>query len=210
MESTTPVNEVLPVVFLPGAGGKSSFWKPVADRLWRIGPAIVLGYPGMGDVPTDTGIETLEDYYEILLKILPPRFHLIAQSMGNVLALRIALEQPSRVQKLVLCAVTGGIDVLSLGGENWRESFLQEFPKHPRWYFDDTTDFSTQLSQIACPTLILSGANDPLSPQAVAEFLKTEIPDSRHVTVESGTHSMAIDQPDIIATEIRSFLSPFG
>ena len=77
----------VPIVYLPGAGGRSSFWRPVADRLWRHGAPIVLGYPGFGDVPPDPSLGSLDDLYRAIRSILPQRFHLVAQSMGNVLAL---------------------------------------------------------------------------------------------------------------------------
>ncbi len=53
----------LPIVYLPGGGGRSSFWRPVADRLWRRGAPVVLGYPGFGDVPPDPSLRSLSDLY---------------------------------------------------------------------------------------------------------------------------------------------------
>ncbi len=40
-----------PLVFLPGAGGSASFWRPVADRLADLGPVHLFGYPGFGGLP---------------------------------------------------------------------------------------------------------------------------------------------------------------
>ena len=83
----------LPIVYLPGGGGRArSSWRPVADRLWKRGAPIVFGYPGFGDVPPDAEPALAR---RSLLKLGPrrcsERFHLVAQSMGGVLALRMAL-----------------------------------------------------------------------------------------------------------------------
>jgi pimeloyl-ACP methyl ester carboxylesterase len=105
----------------------SAMYLRVADRLWRVGAPTVLGYPGFGDAPADASLRSLSDLYAALLDVLPARFHLVAQSMGNVLALRAAIEHPERVAGFVLCAVSGGLDVRALGANDggWRDSFRQ-------------------------------------------------------------------------------------
>jgi pimeloyl-ACP methyl ester carboxylesterase len=203
--SVTP--SPLPIVFLPGGGGRSSFWRPVADRLWRRGAPIVLGYPGFGDVPRDPSIGTLDDYFAALTEALPERFHVVAQSMGNVLALRMALEAPSRVASLTLCALSGGIDVSSLGAEDWRASFRSEHPHLPTWFVDDRSDFTDRLSSLRIPTLALSGGADPLSPVGVGEFLRDRIAGALLDVFEGGTHWVAHESPDQVSLRIARFLS---
>lgn len=198
---------MLPIVYLPGGGGRSSFWRPVADRLLRRGAPIVLGYPGFGDVPADPTLRSLSDLYAALLGVLPSRFHLVAQSMGNVLALRMALEHPERVASLVLCAVTGGIDVPSLGGAEWRESLRAEQAHAPTWFIDDATDFTERLATLRIAALVLSGDADPLSPVRVGEFLRDRLPSATLAVIVGGTHGMAQDHPDRIAETIDRFLA---
>src|ERR1019366_3348402 len=197
----------LPVVSLPGGGGRSSFWRPVADRLWRHGAPIVLGYPGFGDAPADPSLRTLGDLYDALLAVLPDRFHVVAQSMGNVLALRMAIERPERVASLVACAATGGIDALALGGAEWRHSLRADLPLAPTWFFDDATDLTDRLGSIRSPTLVLSGDADPLSPVAIGPLLRDRIPSATLHVVTGGTHSMAYDDPEPIAARIGEFLA---
>jgi pimeloyl-ACP methyl ester carboxylesterase len=196
----------LPIVYLPGGGGRSSFWRPVADRLWRRGAPIVLGYPGFGDVPADASLRSLGDLYGALLGVLPERFHLVAQSMGNVIALRAALEHPERIASLVLCAVSGGVDVRSLGGAEWRKDLSAEQQGMPKWFIDDTSDFSDRLSSIRVPVLLLSGDSDPLSPVRVGEYLRDRLPSAQLHVVPGGGHMMAQEQPDRIAPLIAQFL----
>jgi pimeloyl-ACP methyl ester carboxylesterase len=200
------VRAPLPIVYLPGGGGRSSFWRPVADRLWRRGAPVVLGYPGFADAPVDATIRSFDDLFHALLDILPPRSHLVAQSMGNVLALRMAIEHPGRVASLVLCAVSGGVDVRRLGGAEWRSSLRAAQPDAPTWFIDDTSDFSDALPTLRIPTLVLSADADPLSPVAVGEYLRDRMP-SAELRVVAGGHTVAHDTPDVVAGHIGSFHS---
>ncbi len=197
----------LPIVYLPGGGGRSSFWRPVADRLWRHGAPIVLGYPGFGDVPTDVGIQSLDDLYDALLTVVPVRFRVVAQSMGNVLALRMAIEHPERVTSMVLCAVSGGVDVRRLGGAEWRDGLRADQPTAPSWFIDDRSDFTDRLGGVLVPALVLSGDEDPLSPVRVGEFLRDRLPSATLSVVAGGGHGMAHDEPDRIVPLIARHLA---
>jgi pimeloyl-ACP methyl ester carboxylesterase len=167
---------------------------------------VVLGYPGFGDVPADPTIRSLDDLFRALLDALPTRSHLVAQSMGNVLAMRMAIEHPGRVASLVLCAVSGGVDVRRLGGAEWRTSLRADQPKAPTWFIDDASDFSDALPTLRVPTLVLSADADPLSPVAVGEYLRDRMP-SAELRVVPGGHMIAHDSPDVVAGHIGSFHS---
>ncbi len=199
-----------PLVFLPGAGGSASFWRPVADRLEDLGEVHLFGYPGFGGVPTEPGVKSLDDLYGWILERLPrPACHLIAQSMGGIFAARLAVEQPERVDRLVLVATSGGVDVRRLGAAEWRDEYRTTLPAVPRWFVDDRTDLTEHLSAIRAPTLLLWSDSDPTSPLAVAHFLAERIAGARIVTVHGGTHTFASERPDEVAEIIRShILSP--
>jgi pimeloyl-ACP methyl ester carboxylesterase len=196
----------VPIVYLPGGAGRSSFWRPVADRLWRQGAPVVLGYPGYGDVPPDPTIASLDGYFLALLGGLPARFHLVAQSMGSVLALRAAIDAPERIAGLVLCAPSGGVDVRALGAAEWRASFVEEHAALPTWFVDDRSDFTDRLHSIGARTLILSGDDDPLSPVAVGEFFRARIPGAELEVLARGGHWFALEQPDHVAERVGRFL----
>jgi pimeloyl-ACP methyl ester carboxylesterase len=158
-------------------------------------------------VPADPTIGSLDDYFRVLLGILPVRFHVVAQSMGSVLALRAVLEAPERVARLVLCAPSGGVDVRALGAAEWRASFLEEHPALPRWFVDDRSDFTDRLRAIGAPTLILSSDRDALSPVAVGEFFRGRIPGAGLHVLSGATHWFALEQPDAVAERLGQFLS---
>jgi pimeloyl-ACP methyl ester carboxylesterase len=200
-----------PLVFLPGAGGRASFWKPVAGRLEDLGRSLVLGYPGFGDAPVDPSIGSLDDLFRWLVEQLPAGpSHIIAQSMGGVLAVRLALERPDLVSRLVLVATSGGVDVARLGGAEWRQDFRVSFPGAPAWFVDDRTDVTDELGKIRARTLLLWSDADPISPLSVAHLLADRIRDSRIVTVTGGTHAFASERPDEVASIIRVHLSGGG
>jgi pimeloyl-ACP methyl ester carboxylesterase len=197
-----------PLVFLPGAGGRASFWRPVAERLADLGRSLVFAYPGFGESPVHPTLESLDGLYRWLVEQLPAEpSHVIAQSMGGVLAVRLALERPELVSRLVLVATSGGVDVEQLGGADWRQDFRSSLPTAPSWFSDDRTDVTDELGNIRARTLLLWSDADPISPLSVARFLAERIPDSRIVTIAGGTHAFASERPDEVAPIIRAHLA---
>jgi len=199
---------VTPLVFVPGAAGSASFWRPVADRLTDLGQVHVFGFPGFGGLPADPGIKSLDDLFGWFVERLPiGASHVIAQSMGGVLAARLALERPERVARLVLVATSGGVDVARLGGAEWRHEYRASLPDVPTWFVDDRTDLTDRLAEIRARTLLLWSDADPISPPSVAELLARRIPGARIATVAGGTHAFASERPEEVASIIRSHLA---
>ena len=200
-----------PLVFLPGAGGRTVFWAPVAARLEDLGPRVLLGYPGFGDAPPAPEVRSLDDLFGWLLARLPAGpCHVVAQSMGGVLAVRLALEHPERVASLTLAATSGGLDVAALGGVDWRARFRAEHPGVPDWFERDRTDFTDRLGAIRAPTLVLHGDEDPICPPAVPALLAARIPGARSVLVRGGSHAFAHERPDEVAAAVREHLRAAG
>jgi pimeloyl-ACP methyl ester carboxylesterase len=197
-----------PLLFLPGAGGRAAFWQPVATRLADLGPAQRLGWPGFGGEPADPTIRSLDDLYGWLLRRLPAEpVALVAQSMGGVLAARLAIEHPARVARLVLVATSGGVDVSGLGGADWRAEYRATLPDVPDWFVTDRTDLTVRLREIAAPTLLLWSDADPVSPLAVSELLLARIPGSRRQVIRGGTHAFAEERAEEVAARLREFLT---
>jgi poly(3-hydroxyoctanoate) depolymerase len=196
-----------PLVFLPGAGGRATFWAPVAERLSDLGPAHRVGWPGFGGVPAEPAIVSLDDLYRWLLARLPEGpSHVVAQSMGGVLAARLAFEHPERVARLVLVATSGGVDVARLGGIDWRPEYRASLPDVPAWFIDDRTDLTARLGAIRAPTLLLWSDADPVSPLAVGRLLQEVIPGARLEVVRGATHAFAEERPDEVAALVRAHL----
>ncbi len=197
----------LPMVFLPGAAGRAAFWRPVAERLGGLGAPHLIGYPGFGELPREPAIGSLGDLLGWVTARLPSGpCHLIAQSMGGVLAVRLALEQPARVASLVLAATSGGVDVARLGGADWRPGFRAARPEVPDWFEHDRTDLGDRLHEVRCPALLLWSDADEISPLPVGRLLASRIPGARLVTFPGGSHAFASERPDEAAAAIRTHL----
>jgi pimeloyl-ACP methyl ester carboxylesterase len=196
-----------PIIYLPGASGTQSFWQPVADRLADLGPATRLGWPGFGDEAADPSVEALGDLVDWTVARLPKdKVDLVAQSMGGVLAILIALKYPERVRRLVLCATSGGVDVMGMGAADWRPDYSAELPAVPNWFVVDRTDVTRRLPSLTAPTLVLCGEKDPLCPPEVADFLVKQIPGAKLACIPGGDHMMARDKPAEVAAKIRDHL----
>ena len=50
---------------------------------------------------------------------------LVAQSMGGVVAVMVALARPARVRRLVLTATSAGIDITPFSPEDWRGGYFK-------------------------------------------------------------------------------------
>jgi pimeloyl-ACP methyl ester carboxylesterase len=69
---------------------------------------------------------------------------------------------------------------------------------------DDQTDL---LSQIHCPTLILVGRTDPITPVADSELMHHKIKNSKLIVIENAAHVSNIEQVDIFNSELKKFLA---
>ncbi len=196
-----------PIVFLPGAGGSASFWKPVADRLGDLGVPRLLGYPGFAGIPADPRVASLDELLAWIVARLPREpSHVVAQSMGGVLAIRLAVERPARVARLVLAATSGGVAVARLGAADWRPDYRASLPGAPPWFADDRTDLTGRLGGIRAPALVLASDADPVSPPSVARFLAARIPAATVALVPGGSHAFASERPDEVARLVRAHL----
>ena len=74
------------LLFLPGAGGSSGFWKPAGDRLPAAWSKHYFGWPGLGDQPHDPAIKGIDDLVQLVTARIDGPVGLVAQSKGGVIA----------------------------------------------------------------------------------------------------------------------------
>ena len=109
------------LLFLPGAGADPDFWRPLGSRLPGEWHKTYFGWPGLGHQPPSPAIRGFDDLVAMVVAELSEKpVDLLAQSMGGAIALRVALDHPQRVRRLVLAVTAGGLDVAALGGADWR------------------------------------------------------------------------------------------
>jgi pimeloyl-ACP methyl ester carboxylesterase len=63
------------------------------------------------------------------------------------------------------------------------------------------------LRDIEQPTLLISGALDPMTPAYQTREMKRKMPNARHVSFKLGTHFVLIEYPDETARIIEEFLA---
>jgi pimeloyl-ACP methyl ester carboxylesterase len=194
------------VLFLPGVAGAAAFWQPAGARLPASWTSHYLSWPGLGNEPADPGVTGFDDLVAIVERRLDAPSDLVAQSMGGVVAARVAIAHPDRVRRLVLVATSGGLDVSGLGGADWREAYRDEYPGARSWATDGQPDLTGQLGAITAPTLLVWGDADPISPPAVGRHLLATLPNATLEIIRGGTHAMAVERPAEVAALIEAHL----
>jgi pimeloyl-ACP methyl ester carboxylesterase len=196
----------LPVAYLPGASGRGSVFLPIATYLAARRAPLLVDYPGLSDAPLRSPIDSLDDLTRHVADGLPSRFDVVSLSMGATVALRLALAYPERVRRLVLVAPAGGVDVLALGGVDWRPAFRERRPESPGWFLEDAVDLSDRLAAVAAPTLLVLGERDLVAPVAVGAHLLARLPDARMETMPDATHDLEEEFPDLVASLVEAHL----
>lgn len=192
------------IFFLPGAGGSASFWQPVAQQMGR--PHRLFSWPGLGEEPADPNVNGLDDLVTRVLLGMREPVDLVAQSMGGVVALRIALAAPEKVRRLVLAVTSGGVPMDDLMAADWRTDYFATFPQAARWIGGVHEDLSARLAQMRAPTLLLWGDADPISPVAVGQRLLGLLPDARLEIIHGGGHDLARTHVADVTEHLRQHL----
>jgi 2-hydroxy-6-oxonona-2,4-dienedioate hydrolase/4,5:9,10-diseco-3-hydroxy-5,9,17-trioxoandrosta-1(10),2-diene-4-oate hydrolase len=110
-----------PILFLHGGGPGASGWGNFQRNLAHFAQgyrAIVVDFPGFGRSDTKPREAPLVEFYaETILSLLDElgisSAHFVGNSMGGLVSLKLALDQPNRVNKLVLMGTGGGYPVLT-------------------------------------------------------------------------------------------------
>lgn len=191
--------------FLPGAGGSASFWRPVADLTSLEG--MFFAWPGLGDEPPHPDINGIDDLVTMMLHHITEPINIVAQSLGGLIAIKLALAMPTMVKRLVLAVTSGGVAVKDLGGSDWQAAYLAAYPNAAPWIVDSTEDLSTSIPSINAATLLLWGDNDPISPVAVGERLLSLLPNARLQIIPGADHDLALTHAHTVADMIERHLA---
>ena len=70
-----------------------------------------------------------------------------------------------------------------------------------------TFDYTEQLSQIRCPTLVLAGAHDWICPPDHSRLIAERIPRAHLKVFDNSAHSIAQDEPEEFLAAVRGFLT---
>lgn len=194
------------VIFLPGGGGAPEFWHPLGALLPSEWKKIYLSWPGLGKQRPDPSIQSFDDLLALAEKEIQGPTVLIAQSLGGIVGIRLALKHPSKITKLILMATSGGADIGQFGGEDWRPAYLSSFPAGARWIVAEKPDHTKEIPNIACPTLLIWGDKDEISPISVGKHLLSLLPNAQLHIVEGGDHYFGRERATEIAPPVIQFI----
>ena len=112
---------------------------------------------------------------------------LVGQSTGGVVALRVALERPDAVRRLMLIATSGGVDMQRLGAADWRAEYVRRFPAARTSIIQQRPDLTDRLGDVRAPTLLIWGDADAISPPAVGHHLAKLLPHAELIVIRAAS-----------------------
>jgi len=195
------------VLFLPGSGASPDFWKPAGEKLPAAWSKHYFGWPGLGRQPHDPTVKGIDDLIAMVVSRMDRPVDLVAQSMGGVIAARVALAHPTLVRRLVLTVTSGGVDMASFGASDWRIEYRNTFPDAAEWIYAPRTAAPLPLERVAAPTLLIWGDSDPISPVAVGRHLESGIANAELHVLPGGDHDLARTMADQVAPLVARHLS---
>ncbi len=71
----------------------------------------------------------------------------------------------------------------------------------------DAFDIMDRVGAIQCPTLILCGEDDQLTPVKYSRYLEGQVPGAQLEIVPGAGHMVMLEKPEIVTNKIRSFLT---
>ena len=244
-ELSSPAQPEKPIlVFIHGSGDEAQIWRAVIAQLGADLPGatcLALDLPGHGTLVERPGPMEMSvgDYSDAVRSELTRRgiAHacLVGHSLGSAIALRLAVEHPALVSRLVL--VGGGARLRVLPAllaqarerseaaahelatvgvapehADQRDAFLAtRRPAAPGVLYRDLAacnefDMMDELGHVAQPTLIVTGTEDRLTPPKYATYLHEHLDGSTLVLVPQAGHYLPIEAPVALASAICEWL----
>jgi pimeloyl-ACP methyl ester carboxylesterase len=174
---------------------------------------------------------------QLLYALDLPTVTLVGHSMGGAISQYLALEHPQRVDRLILVGSGARLrvlpnllegllrdfpstvemmlgwayakdtapDLVQLGREEWLENVPQVV--HGDFSACDEFDVMNRLGEIRCPTLILCGEDDQLTPPKYAHYLRDGIPGATLTVIPRAGHMVMVEKPELVNSAIEEFLA---
>ena len=209
------------LLFIHGAGGGHATWRL---QLLRFKNAQAIALPGHPDGPGRATVEGYTDFVMdyVQAKHIPDPV-LVGHSMGGAIAIEYALRNPN-LPGLVLVGTGARLrvrqDLLSKILENYQQAcrMLAELSVGPECdpilidrfrnellkvrpdvtYGDlcacDKFDRMREVDRIVCPTIIVCGSKDQLTPMKYSEYLHQKIQNSKLIEISGAGHSTMLEK----------------
>jgi pimeloyl-ACP methyl ester carboxylesterase len=96
-------------------------------------------------------------------------------------------------------------DMVDRGLNQWLKS--RPGVLHADFLACDQFDVMGRLGEITCPTLVICGTQDRLTPVKYATYLRDHIPDADLVLIEDAGHMVMVEQAEPVSRAIDAFLA---
>jgi pimeloyl-ACP methyl ester carboxylesterase len=145
---------------------------------------------------------SIDDLVRLVEVTIDGPIDLVAQSMGGVIAARIALNRSTVVRRLVLAVTSAGVNMTQFGASDWRADYRRQFPQAADLIMQRSATAELAVELIDAPTLLIWGDADPISPVSVGLHLERRMPNAKLHIVPGGDHSLASNKAEAVATLI--------
>lgn len=199
-------------IFLHGLGQNPESWKNTVERLWQAESCVCPDLTKTHGEPL-----TYQGLYRGLcgeLDGLESPLAVCGLSLGGVLALNFAAENPGKVGALVLIAAQYKMPKNLLKFQNLIFRFMPKSAFSGSGLSKSDTislcrtmaelDFSNLLSKISCPTLIICGKRDRANIKAARE-ISEKIKNGRLMILQNSGHEINTEKPEELADIIEKF-----
>jgi pimeloyl-ACP methyl ester carboxylesterase len=161
----------------------------------------------------------------------------VGHSMGGAIVLDLALHYPDRLAGLILvgsgarlrvapailtgilsdfeatidlvCDYAFGPSTTEQLKRLGRQRLLQTPPQviHGDYAACDAFDVMEQLGEVCCPTLVICGTADRLTPPKYSVYLRDHIPGAELVLVDGAGHMAMLEKPEVVARAVSEFIA---
>lgn len=220
-----------PVALIHGLGGSSRWWGKNVDALAQRHTVAALDLVGFGrNASFFAPPRAMPPFGEMSalvarwLETFGERVHLVAHSMGGLIAIRLAAERPELLRSLTLVCAAGIPFALDPAPH------LRAMPQPIRGAVKITqfalpdflragptavavagarillTDVRTWLAAIEVPTLVVWGAHDPVVPLHYGEEMHRAVAGSRMVVLPNAAHVPMWEEPAAFNAAVMEFV----
>ena len=221
-----------PLVSLHGAGGlRLSRSHALLAEQYRV---IVFEMPGFGQSPTNEWSQSMPELARTMAQAVTnlglERFNLMGNSFGGTLALWLAVQQPERIEALVLVAPAairpeGEILPQALSSEE-RLARLYAHPERQapvppldpaiiakqqalvRRVIGPARDeaLESRMPGLQVPVLVLFGTKDRMIPPEMGRLYCEKLPNCHLILVYDAGHAVDADRPEAFVSVVSDFL----
>jgi pimeloyl-ACP methyl ester carboxylesterase len=227
-ESTGAIRDAPPVVLVHGWGMSSSYFIPTAEWLAATFDVYAPDLLGHGrsdtpDVPRDVAglARALLDWLDVMQL---DRVSLVGHSMGCQIAVEAALQQPGRVDRLVLIGLTPDPQGRSkaeqfrrfaIGGAYERPSLNNHMIKDysrmgrrlvPEFRFMLKDPIEHKLPQVTARVMLVRGEKDPVVPQRWMDEAARLVRAERVAVIPGWGHAVNFSAAEELVAAIQPFL----